>query len=63
MKLEERAELDGDDVITALARDFNNMSSMLGSNYTRLKAYSELVTTLNSVKSVEEVQEKGLRLM
>jgi len=59
----EPIELNRTDELGELARDFNNMSSMLGSNYTRLRAYSELVTTLNSVKSVEEVQEKGLRLM
>lgn len=59
----EPIELNRSDELGELARDFNNMSSLLGNNYTRLKAYSELVTTLNSVKSVEEVQEKGLQLM
>jgi signal transduction histidine kinase/DNA-binding response OmpR family regulator len=59
----EAIELNRSDELGELARDFNNMSSLLGSNYTRLQAYSELVTTLNSVKSAEEVQSKSLQLM
>ena len=41
------------DELGDLAADFNKMSSMLGSNYHRLNAYSELVTTLNSSASME----------
>ncbi|MEX0737465.1 MAG: response regulator [Bacteroidota bacterium] len=55
--------LERTDELGQLANDFNEMSAMLGNNYTRLNAYSELVTTLNSVKSAEEVAEKSLQLM
>lgn len=51
------------DEIGDLAADFNKMSSMLGSNYHRLNAYSELVTTLNSSASMEDVEGKGLEIL
>jgi len=51
------------DELGDLAVDFNKMSSMLGSNYHRLNAYSELVTTLNSSASMEEVEGKGLEIL
>ena len=51
------------DELGELATDFNKMSSMLGNNYNRLNAYSELVTTLNSSASLEEVERKGLELL
>ena len=51
------------DELGDLATDFNQMSTMLGNNYTRLNAYSELVTTLNSAGTIEEVEEKSLQLL
>lgn len=51
------------DELGELAVDFNKMSSMLGSNYHRLNAYSELVTTLNSSASMEEVEGKALEIL
>lgn len=51
------------DELGDLATDFNKMSSMLGSNYHRLNAYSELVTMLNSSASMEEVEGKGLEIL
>ncbi len=51
------------DELGDLAADFNKMSSMLGSNYHRLNAYSELVTTLNSSASMEDVEGKGLEIL
>ena len=51
------------DELGDLATDFNRMSTLLGNNYTRLNAYSELVTTLNSAASIEEVEEKSLQLL
>ncbi|MEW5798075.1 MAG: response regulator [Bacteroidota bacterium] len=51
------------DELGELAVDFNNMSTMLGNNYTRLKAYSELVTALNSHESIAEIEEKSLNLL
>ncbi|MBI2428576.1 MAG: GAF domain-containing protein, partial [Ignavibacteriales bacterium] len=51
------------DELGELAIDFNNMSTMLGNNYTRLKAYSELVTALNSPESIAEIEEKSLNLL
>jgi signal transduction histidine kinase/DNA-binding response OmpR family regulator/HAMP domain-containing protein len=51
------------DELGDLALDFNKMSSMLGSNYHRLNAYSELVTTLNSSASMEELQRVGLEIL
>jgi signal transduction histidine kinase/CheY-like chemotaxis protein len=51
------------DELGDLATDFNKMSALLGNNYTRLNAYSELVTTLNSSASIEEVEEKSLQIL
>jgi signal transduction histidine kinase/DNA-binding response OmpR family regulator/HAMP domain-containing protein len=51
------------DELGDLAADFNRMSALLGNNYTRLNAYSELVTTLNSSASIDEVQEKSLQIL
>jgi signal transduction histidine kinase/CheY-like chemotaxis protein/HAMP domain-containing protein len=51
------------DELGDLATDFNKMSSMLGNNYNRLNAYSELVTTLNSSASMEDVQRKALEIL
>jgi signal transduction histidine kinase/CheY-like chemotaxis protein/HAMP domain-containing protein len=51
------------DELGDLATDFNRMSSMLGSNYNRLNAYSELVTTLNSSASIQDVERKGLEVL
>jgi signal transduction histidine kinase/DNA-binding response OmpR family regulator len=39
------------------------MSKELGDNYNRLKAYSELVTTLNSLKSLEEIKKQSLQIL
>jgi nitrate/nitrite-specific signal transduction histidine kinase len=51
------------DELGDLAADFNKMSALLGNNYTRLNAYSELVTTLNSSASIDEVEEKSLQIL
>jgi len=51
------------DELGDLASDFNKMSSMLGNNYNRLNAYSELVTTLNSSASMEDVQRRALEVL
>ncbi|MCX7984903.1 MAG: response regulator [Bacteroidetes bacterium] len=51
------------DEIGELARVFNQMSRILGENYTRLQAYSELVTTLNNLKGIEEIQKRSLQLL
>jgi len=51
------------DELGDLATDFNRMSTLLGNNYNRLNAYSELVTTLNSAGTIEEVEEKSLQLL
>lgn len=55
--------LNRSDELGDLASDFNKMSTMLGNNYTRLQAYSELVTTLNSLEHIEDVEEKSLHLL
>lgn len=55
--------LNRSDELGDLASDFNKMSTMLGNNYTRLQAYSELVTTLNSLEHIEDVEEKSLQLL
>ncbi|MBI3586441.1 MAG: response regulator [Ignavibacteriales bacterium] len=55
--------LNRSDELGDLAGDFNKMSAMLGNNYTRLQAYSELVTTLNSLEHIEDVEKKSLRLL
>ena len=51
------------DELGQLANDFNNMSAMLGNNYTRLNAYSELVTALNSHEEMEEILRVSLTLL
>jgi nitrate/nitrite-specific signal transduction histidine kinase len=51
------------DELGDLASDFNKMSSLLGNNYNRLNAYSELVTTLNSSASMEDVQRRALEIL
>jgi len=51
------------DELGELAADFNKMSVMLGNNYTRLNAYSELVTALNSRESISEIESKSLNLL
>lgn len=51
------------DELGDLASDFNKMSALLGNNYNRLNAYSDLVTTLNSSASMDEVQRKGLEIL
>lgn len=59
----EPIELNRSDELGELAADFNNMSVMLGNNYTRLNAYSELVTALNTHAEVETVEVKSLELL
>jgi signal transduction histidine kinase/CheY-like chemotaxis protein/HAMP domain-containing protein len=59
----EPIELHRTDELGELAFNFNAMSRELGNNYTRLKAYSELVTTLNSLKSLDEVKTKSLQIL
>lgn len=59
----EPINLQRSDELGELASDFNKMSTMLGSNYNRLNAYSELVTTLNSSASIEDVEKKGLEIL
>ncbi|HTP13049.1 MAG TPA: response regulator [Bacteroidota bacterium] len=51
------------DELGDLADNFNAMSRELGNNYNRLKAYSELVTTLNSLKSLDDIKSKSLRIL
>jgi len=51
------------DELGELADNFNAMSRELGNNYTRLKAYSELVTTLNSLKSLDEIKKQSLQIL
>lgn len=51
------------DELGDLASDFNKMSLLLGNNYNRLNAYSELVTTLNSSASMEDVQRRSLEIL
>ncbi len=51
------------DELGDLAENFNAMSRELGNNYNRLKAYSELVTTLNSLKSLDDIKSKSLRIL
>jgi signal transduction histidine kinase/CheY-like chemotaxis protein/HAMP domain-containing protein len=59
----EHIAMDRTDELGDLASDFNKMSTMLGNNYNRLNAYSELVTTLNSSASMEDVQRKALEIL
>jgi signal transduction histidine kinase/CheY-like chemotaxis protein/HAMP domain-containing protein len=51
------------DELGDLAIDFNKMSVMLGNNYTRLQAYSELVTMLNSQEDLSDIETKSLDLL
>jgi signal transduction histidine kinase/CheY-like chemotaxis protein/HAMP domain-containing protein len=51
------------DELGDLAADFNKMSSLLGNNYNRLNAYSELVTTLNSSGSIQDVQRLAIEIL
>jgi signal transduction histidine kinase/DNA-binding response OmpR family regulator/HAMP domain-containing protein len=51
------------DELGELAANFNAMSKELGDNYNRLKAYSELVTTLNSLKSLDEIKRQSLQIL
>ena len=46
-----------------LAGDFNRMAVILQNNYGRLTAYSELMTTLNRLDTLEDVQTKGLEIL
>ncbi len=46
-----------------LAGDFNTMSRMLQENYTRVKAYSDLMTTLNQNESLLGVVSESLDLI
>jgi signal transduction histidine kinase/DNA-binding response OmpR family regulator/HAMP domain-containing protein len=59
----EEIELHRTDELGQLAADFNKMSSMLGNNYTRLNAYSELVTALNSHVDIQDVEINSLNLI
>ncbi|MGB2869159.1 MAG: response regulator [Bacteroidota bacterium] len=59
----ETIELHRNDELGNLADAFNKMAIMLGNNYTRLKAYSELVTTLNTIEALNEVESKSLQLL
>ena len=59
----EPVELDRSDELGQLASDFNEMSVMLGNNYNRLNAYSELVTALNTNVDLEDVVNKSLELL
>lgn len=51
------------DELGQLAADFNRMSLILGNNYTRLQAYSELVTALNTHAEMAEVESRSLTLL
>ncbi|MGD0339838.1 MAG: response regulator [Bacteroidota bacterium] len=51
------------DELGQLAVDFNKMSQMLGNNYTRLQAYSELVTALNTHAEMAAVESRSLTLL
>ncbi len=46
-----------------LANEFNYMSSMLNENYTRVKAYSDMMTTLNRNDSFSGVVSESLDLL
>ncbi len=59
----EEIELNRTDELGELAADFNKMSVMLGNNYTRLNAYSELVTALNSHVDIQDVEINSLNLI
>lgn len=59
----EEIELNRSDELGQLASDFNRMAVMLGNNYTRLNAYSELVTALNSHVDIQDVEVTSLNLI
>lgn len=59
----EEIELNRSDELGQLASDFNKMSVMLGNNYIRLNAYSELVTALNSHVDIQDVEINSLNLV
>lgn len=59
----EPIELNRSDELGELALDFNKMSVMLGNTYTRLNAYSELVTALNSHVEIQDVEINSLNLI
>ncbi len=56
-------DLHRSDELGQLAEDFNKMSTMLGNNYTRLNAYSELVTALNAHADIKTVQKRSMQLL
>ncbi|HTR82138.1 MAG TPA: response regulator [Bacteroidota bacterium] len=55
--------LNRSDELGQLAADFNKMSTMLGNNYTRLNAYSELVTALNAHSDMVSIERRSLQLL
>lgn len=55
--------VDRKDELGELAADFNKMSTLLGNNYTRLNAYSELVTALNTRESITEIEQNSVNLL
>jgi signal transduction histidine kinase/DNA-binding response OmpR family regulator/HAMP domain-containing protein len=55
--------LDRSDELGQLAADFNKMSMMLGNNYTRLNAYSELVTALNTHADIGNIEQRSMQLL
>ncbi|GJQ19652.1 MAG: hypothetical protein HBSIN02_00070 [Bacteroidia bacterium] len=59
----EPIELNRTDELGELANDFNKMAVMLGNTYTRLNAYSELVTALNSHVEIQDVEINSLNLI
>ncbi len=56
-------ELGRRDELGELADDFTHMAQILGNNYTRLNAYSELVTALNTNVELDQVEEKSLSIL
>ncbi len=55
--------IDRTDEFGELADDFNQMSKMLRENYTRIRSYSDLMTTLNENESLVDVLRKSLDLL
>jgi signal transduction histidine kinase/DNA-binding response OmpR family regulator/HAMP domain-containing protein len=55
--------LNRSDELGQLAADFNKMSMMLGNNYTRLNAYSELVTALNTHADMSNIEQRSMQLL
>src|SRR5450759_1614845 len=55
--------LNRSDELGQLAADFNKMSMMLGNNYTRLNAYSELVTALNTHADMDNIEQRSMQLL